>query len=155
MSDFIGFMAARGYVRLPLRRSVLGHLHTDGMLNGRPVEVLVDTGASATVVSMAMVQEIGLRATRLDIEGGGAGGLLDQYLVEGAVLRFESLTPRLAELAGTDLMHLNKPLRAKGGADVAVILGADVFEAHGAVIDYFTDSLFLKAEVAELGETPE
>ncbi len=49
MNELIELMATRGYMRLPLRRSVLGHLHTDGMLNGRPVEVLVDTGASAAM----------------------------------------------------------------------------------------------------------
>ncbi|MBI3147336.1 MAG: clan AA aspartic protease [Betaproteobacteria bacterium] len=148
MNELIELMATRGYMRLPLRRSVLGHLHTDGTLNGRPVEVLVDTGASATVVSLSLVQEIGLGVQRLNIEAGGAGGLLDQYLVEGAVLRLGPLTPRLAGPASTDLTHLNRPLREKGGADVAVILGADVFEAHAAVIDYATDSLFLKTDPA-------
>lgn len=36
-----------------------------------------------------------------------------------------------------------------------MILGADVFDAHAAVIDYATESLFLKAVAAERGAAPD
>jgi hypothetical protein len=37
---------------------------------------------------------------------------------------------------------------------VDVILGADVFDAHAAVIDYTSQTLFLKAVVAEPSAAP-
>lgn len=144
MSELTAFLTSRGYVRVPLRRSVIGHFHTDGALNGRAVEVLVDTGAAVTVVAMSVVQSIGLKTEWINGEAGGAGGALDQYHVAGAVLQLGTLTPRLAGPVGLDFEHVNAPLRANGSTEVDVILGTDVFDAHAAVIDYATESLFLK-----------
>ncbi len=154
MSELTDFLAAHGYVRVPLRRSVVGHFHTDGTLNGRPVEVLVDTGAAVTVIAMSAVKAVGLRSEWLNREAGGAGGALDQYRVEGAILQLGSLSPRLLSPVGLDFEHVNAPLRANGSAEVDVILGADVFDGHAAVIDYASESLFLKAIAAEPGAAP-
>lgn len=152
MSELADFLTAHGYVRVPLRRSVVGHFHTAGTLNGRPVEVLVDTGAACTVVAMSVVQVLGLRSQWLDRGAGGAGGAaLDQFRVDGADLRLGSFAPRLAGPVGLDFEHVNAALRAQGSAEVDVILGVDVFDAHAAVIDYPTQSLFLRAAAAEPG----
>jgi hypothetical protein len=43
-----------------------------------------------------------------------------------------------------DFEHVNAPLRAQGSSEVDVILGVDVFDAHAAVIDYPSQSLFLR-----------
>jgi hypothetical protein len=145
MSELADFLTARGYVRIPLRRSVVGHFHTAGTLNARPVEVLVDTGAACTVVAMSVVRELGLASEWLNRDAGGAGGALDQHRVDGAVLQLGAFMPRLGSLAGLDFEHINAPLRANGSAEVDLILGADVFDAHAAVIDYATSSLFLAA----------
>lgn len=74
MSELADFLTARGYLRVPLTRSGVGHFHTAGTLNGRPVEVLVDTGAAATVVAMSVVQALGLRAEYIDSGGAGRAG---------------------------------------------------------------------------------
>lgn len=146
MSDLADFLAARGYISVSLTRSGVGHFHTTGTLNGRPVELLVDTGASCTVVSMAVVRELGLKTELLNLAAGGAGGALDQYQVDGADLRLGAFVPRLAGPVGLDFEHVNAPLRAHGSAEVDLILGADVFDAHAAVIDFPSQSLFLRAD---------
>ena len=155
MSELADFLTARGYVRVPLTRSGVGHFHTAGTLNGRPVEVLVDTGAAGTVVAMSVVQDLGLRSEWLDRGAGGAGGALDQFRVDGADLRLGSFIPKLAGPVGLDFEHVNASLRAQGSAEVHVILGVDVFDAHAAVIDYPSQSLFLKAIAAEPGAAPD
>ena len=145
MSELADFRAARGYLRVPLTRSEVGHFHTAGTLNGRPVEVLVDTGAACTVVALSVVRELGLSAEWINGEAGGAGGALDQYMVGGADLRLGSLAPRMHGPVGLDFAHINAPLLAQGSVAVDVILGVDVFDAHAAVIDYPGLSLFLTA----------
>ena len=154
MSELAEFLSARGYLRVPLTRSGVGHFHTTGTLNGRPVEVLVDTGAACTVVAMAVVQELGLRSEWINGEAGGAGGALDQYMVEGAELRLGSFIPRLRGPVGLDFEQVNAPLRAHGSAEVDVILGVDVFDAHAAVIDYPSLSLFLRSVAVEPAAAP-
>lgn len=125
MSELADFLTARGYERVPLTRSGVGHFHTVGTLNGRPVVVLVDTGASCTVVAMSMVQTLGLQSEFLDT---GRTGQAD--------LRLGSCIPRLAGPVGLDFENVNAALRAQGSAEVDMILGADVF-------DYPSQSLIL------------
>ncbi len=144
MNDLAEFLAARGYARIQLTRSGVGHFHTTGTLNGRKVEVLVDTGAACTVVAMALVRELGLESTWIDSGAGGAGGALDQYHVTGAELRLGALSPRMAGPVGLDFESINAPLRAQGSTEVDLILGVDVFDAHAAVIDYPSSSLYLR-----------
>ena len=149
MTELTDFLTARGYLRVPLTRSGVGHFHTGGTLNGRSVEVLVDTGAACTVVAMSVVEALGLRSEWINREAGGAGGPLDQFRVYGADFRLGSLSPRLAGPIGIDFEQVNAPLRAQGSAEVDVILGVDVFDAHAAIIDYTSQSLFLMAVAAE------
>jgi hypothetical protein len=151
MTELTDFLTARGYLQVPLTRSGVGHFHTSGTLNGRSVEVLVDTGAACTVVAMSIVEALGLRSEWIDQAGGGAGGPLDQFWVYGADFRLGSIIPRLAGLVGLDFEQVNAPLRAQGSAEVDMILGVDVFDAHAAIIDYTSHSLFLKAIASEPG----
>jgi Aspartyl protease len=145
VSDLADFLSTRGYLRVPLRRSLVGHFHTEGTLNGRPIEVLVDTGASCTVVAMAVVRELGLPSQWIDSGAGGAGGAFDQFRIEGADLQLDAFRPQLAGPIGLDFEHVNAPLRAQGSAEVDLILGTDVFDAHAAVIDSPSLSLFLQS----------
>jgi hypothetical protein len=149
MKELADFLSARGYVRVPLARSGVGHFHAAAELNGRPVEVLVDSGASCTVVAMTLVRELGLRAEALEGAAAGAGGTLDQFMIHGAELRFGAFAPRMAGPVGLDFEQVNAPLRAQGSTEVDLILGADVFDAHAAVIDYSSQSLFLAVVAAE------
>ncbi len=147
MSELSTFLHHHGYQRVPLARSAVGHFHTKGSLNGRQVELLVDTGASCTCVSMSLVEELGLAFSNVDIAGGGAGGALDQFLIEGAILEVGPVVPRLGQLVGMDFGSINEHLQAHGSSEVDMILGVDVFDGHQAVIDFATQSLYLKADL--------
>jgi hypothetical protein len=107
--------------------------------------VLIDTGAASTVVSLALARDLGLTLKRLEMKGGGAGGAhLDIYHLTDATLSLAEVHPRARALLAMDLSHVNQSLALKGESPVDVILGADVFEAQAAVIDYGSSSLFLK-----------
>lgn len=149
------FLTQRGYARISLTRTAVGHFHTTGTLNGRSVEILVDSGASVTVVAMDLARTLGLDAERFAHDAGGAGGAMEQFVVKGVQLRLGQFAPRLGDVAGLDFEHVNAPLRANGVPEVHVILGADVFDTHAAVIDYATRSLFLKPGAPERGTSAE
>jgi hypothetical protein len=143
--SLVAFLEAEGYRRIPLTRNGVGHFETGGTLAGRPVRVLIDTGAGSTVVSLALAQELGLKLTALGKQGGGAGGTqLDIYELEENSLRLDHATPRPKVLYAIDLSHVNAALAMKGATPVEVILGVDVFEKQAAVIDYGSSSLCLK-----------
>jgi predicted aspartyl protease len=150
------FLQSNGYKRVPLTRNAVGHFETGGMLAGRPVRVLIDTGAGSTVVSLALAQEMGLPLTSLGRTGGGAGGSrLEIFQLTDANLTLDHAEPRPKALYAMDLSHVNASLAMKQATPVDVILGVDVFESQAAIIDYGTNSLFLKVGGEESGEPVE
>ena len=143
------FLGQNGYARIPLSRSGVGHFHADGLLNERAVSVLIDTGAGSTVVSLDIARGMNLALTKLPAYGGGAGAArLDVYRIEGARLLLGGFSPKAGALLAMDLTHVNEATALRGSGPIDAVLGADVLEAHAAVIDYGGSSLYLKAEAA-------
>lgn len=52
------FQAAAGVIEI--RRGPDGHYHWPGTINGRPVDFLVDTGATGTAIPASLARELGL-----------------------------------------------------------------------------------------------
>lgn len=143
--DLPAFLLGAGFRQVPLSRTGVGHFQMSGQLNGRRVAVLIDTGAASTVFNLALAQELGLTLQKAAYQGGGAGAArLDIYFAPGADLRLGDFRPRIQALMAVDLTHANQALALKGQSPVDVILGADVFDTHSAVIDYGSNSLFLR-----------
>lgn len=135
-----------GFRQIPISVSSVGHIHAAGTLDGRPVSVLLDTGGAATLVNLELAREMGLKLDKMPFQGGGAGTeRLDIFQAPTAKLAMRDVAPRVRALLAMDLKHVNDALALKGQPAVDVIVGADVFEAHAAVIDYGSRSLFLKA----------
>src|SRR5262245_51399108 len=98
------FLESAGYVRIPLQRSEVGHFHARGRLRDRDVSILVDTGASSTIVSLALARELNLALALHDEKGGGAGGSsLEVYVIESASLDLRELPIRPRNLLAMDL----------------------------------------------------
>jgi hypothetical protein len=141
----VEFLAQNGYTRVPLSKSGIGHFHTDGTLDGRPLSVLVDTGAGSTVFSLGIAREMGLALSRLEMSGAGAGSAqLDVYRIQEADFRLGRITPKVGDLLALDLTLVNQAAALRGSGPIDAVLGADVLEAHSAVIDYGSSSLYLK-----------
>ena len=139
------FLECEGYRQVPLTRNGAGHFVTGGSLAGRPILVLIDTGANATIVSLPLARDLGLSLISEGHTGGGAGGTkLETFKLEAASLTLDHVVPHPKALYAMDLNHVNAALALKGAPPVDVILGVDVFERQAAVIDYGSSSLFLK-----------
>jgi clan AA aspartic protease (TIGR02281 family) len=145
MAGLVAFLTDAGYRQVPLSRNGVGHFQAAGSVAGQPVAVLVDTGAASTLLDVAVARRLGLALTKLDVRGAGAGGGgLEIFLVQGAQLVLGPVAPRPRALMAVDLTHVNQALALKGASPVEAILGVDVFEAQAAVIDYGSQSLFLR-----------
>ncbi|HVU18246.1 MAG TPA: aspartyl protease family protein [Candidatus Didemnitutus sp.] len=128
-----------------MSRTPVGHLHTPGFLNGQPVAIVVDTGASATIVDLGFCQARGLTTRETAAKGGGAGGMsLTLHLLENARLQLGAATLSPGGIRAMDLSHVNKGLAQKGAEPIQMVIGADILTRHEAVIDYATLSLFLR-----------
>ncbi len=144
----VEFLNQTGYVRIPLTRSGVGHFHTAGSLNNRQIEVLIDTGAAGTVFSFDLAQQMNLPMTKLAMHGGGAGAAqMEIHQIHEARFLIGEVTPKVRGLLTMDLSHVNQALALKGSSLIDAILGVDVLEAHQAVIDYGSSSLYLKVSI--------
>ena len=133
-----------GYVAVQLRPSGVGHLHTDGTLQGRSVEVLVDTGASNTVIDVELARELGLRLIPTAQRGAGVGDAsVAVNRIEGAAL-FVGGVPITGEIYTMDFSSLRAALRARGVEAPAAVLGGDAMRRLDAVLVYRENLLFLR-----------
>ena len=143
--SLVDFLKRNDYTRVPLYRSGVGHFHTDGSLNERRISVLIDTGAASTVFSYDLVRRMGLPMTKLQMFGGGAGAAkLDVHQIQEGRFVIGDILPKVRALLAMDLSHVNEALALRNSTPVDAVLGVDVLEAHAAVIDYGSSSLYLK-----------
>lgn len=94
LSDHISasFQAAeKAEVRIP--RADNGHYYVSGYINGRPVDFMVDTGASAIAMNMHDAQRLGVNFRR-GVKGSAstAGGIVDAYHVDIDKLSIGNIT---------------------------------------------------------------
>src|SRR6185312_16806259 len=69
MADLLGRHGFRGFA---MSRSPVGHLTLAGQLDDRPVDIVLDTGASKTIVELNYCRTEGLRL--MDTGKTGPGG---------------------------------------------------------------------------------
>jgi len=143
--SLVEFLSRKGYTQISLSKNAVGHFQTNGFLNERKISVLIDTGASSTIFSFDVINEMNLPTTKVSAFGGGAGAAkIEIYQIHEARFALEEFTPQVRTLLAMDLSHVNEALKLKGAAPIEAVLGIDILEAHSAVIDYGSDSLFLK-----------
>lgn len=65
---------------IEIARGPDGHYHWPGKINGRPVDFLIDTGATGTAISSALAEDLGLSSLG-QVRSSTAGGLVTGNLV--------------------------------------------------------------------------
>ena len=143
--SLVEFLNQSSYIQIPLLRSGIGHFHIVGELNGRQIEMIVDTGAASTFFSFDLAKDMNLQMTKSTETGSGAGeGELEIHQIYDVSFCLGDITPKMHEFYALDMSHANQALIQRGASPVGGVLGVDVFEAHEAVIDYGSSSLYLK-----------
>jgi hypothetical protein len=145
-------LSQHGFRRFMMSRTLVGHLKLAGHLDGRPIDIVLDTGAAKTIVDLSYCRSEGIAVSDTGQPGAGAIGAgnvtVSVYTLGDARLTLEGLPVRSDGLFAIDMVHTNQKLRMKGADSIQAILGQDVLRYHQAVIDYATLALFLKEEPA-------
>jgi hypothetical protein len=133
-----------GFRRFMMSRTEVGHLKLTGHLHGRPIDIVLDTGASKTFVELTYCRSEGIAVS--DTGRPGHGG--NVYTLGDVRLTLEGLPVRTDGVFALDLSSTNQRLKTKGLDPIHAVIGQDVLRHHQAVIDYATLALFLKEEPA-------
>ena len=121
------------------------HLHLDAILNGTPVNFLLDTGASRTVISnkIAEILDSGFDNPIPHLESFGFGDNFDSYVAEIPGFEFYGNRIENYQMAIFDFAPLNEMMGRMGFPEIDGMLGGDLLRAAGAKLDYGEEILIL------------
>jgi hypothetical protein len=135
-------LSRHGFRRFMMSRSPVGHLKLAGQVDGRPIDIVLDTGASKTFVELSYCRSEGIAVT--DTGQPGQGG--NVFMLGDVQLSLDGLRVDSDGIFALDMSSTNQRLTMKGIDPIRAVIGQDVLRYHQAVIDYSTLALFLKAE---------
>lgn len=137
LADLLSRHAFRGF---PMSRSPVGHLKLAGHVDGRPIDIVLDTGASKTLVELTYCRAEGIAVT--DTGQPGHGG--NVFTLGDVAMTLDGLNLRTDGIFAIDMSSTNERLIKRGIDPIRAVIGQDVLRYHHAVIDYATLTLFLK-----------
>jgi hypothetical protein len=137
-------LSHHGFRRFMMSRTEVGHLKLVGHVDGRPIDIVLDTGASKTFVELTYCRSEGIAVT--DTGQPGHGG--NVYTLGDVRLTLDGMTIRTDGIFAIDMSSTNERLRMRGVDPIRAVVGQDVLRYHQAVIDYATLALFLQEEPA-------
>jgi len=98
------FLGGRGFVRIPMRFNSNHHLEVDAAVNGHPVRLIVDTGASTTLLSASTASTVGT-AMLYSNGGAGIGHVQELSLGSGLIIHnAEVVVGNVAKMVGAGLL---------------------------------------------------
>lgn len=100
-------------------------------INGRQVEVMLDSGAEVTVLDKRFVTELGLVSAG-DLTAQGAGGSGQYGIVQGVQIQLGALGISNSRTVGVDLAQIEKGV----GHRLPIVLGGAVLDHTVIEIDY-------------------
>jgi len=139
-----GFLAGRGFTRIPMRLNSGNHFDVQGALNGHPTRFIVDTGSSTTLYdkNTAMQTGIGPAGTAL-VSDAGEGRIericsanVKELAIGGFTISNAETT--VANISGEVLHSKNAPESNAG------LLGAEYLAFNFAIIDVGGMTLYLR-----------
>jgi hypothetical protein len=140
--DLAEFLKSQGYIEIPLVITKDGFLNVKVQVNGQPLDFVVDTGAGNVVLDTAVARRLDLpvKESRDTLAGVSGSGLISRTVVERlSIGPIESS----GETIVADLGPINRE-RAKFDSPACDgILGNNILQLHGAVIDHSSAKLLL------------
>jgi hypothetical protein len=140
-----GFLAGRGFTRIPMRLNANHHFDVEGGLNGHATRFLVDTGSANTLIDTQVAVRSGTGVTAMaGVGAGGAGGLIKGIDRTGV----KELAIGSFKLANAEVVvaHLSSDilLSKSAGEANAGVLGQEYLSSTFAVTDMGGMALYLR-----------
>jgi hypothetical protein len=161
-SAMADLLSRHGFRRFTMSRTKVGHLSLRGHIDGRPVDIVLDTGAGKTFVELGYCRSEGIDVIDTGQPGappaGATSGAVSNVFKLGDVaLTLDGMPVQTDGIFAIDMSFTNQKLAKRGVEPIRAVIGQDVLRYHRAVIDYATLALFLKEEplpAADPGQSP-
>ncbi len=142
VSTITGLLVEKGFTPVGLKRAH-NHMYASCKLNGRDVDLVVDTGAGATLITASKLTPLGLPLTKIEGNFRGVLGSAGKSMRATEIKDFQVGAYHAGghPVGAWDLSYQPRPGR---GLSMDGLLGIDFLYRHQAVIDCFQMNLFLK-----------
>ena len=147
------FLEQLGYVSVPLRRTPVGHLELDATVNGQPARLLVDTGASATVINKTSAERWGLECHDDPGQAIGCGFAAPCEMARLEELKLADLEIGDVDVAVVDLSQINTGLEQAKAEPIDGIIGSNLMIERNGIIEYASDTLHLRRDAVAVAST--
>jgi predicted aspartyl protease len=109
-------------------------------INGKSAKLLVDTGATTSVIDSSVVEKYGFRVgNNLDIDFNGIGGRASMYYVDKAITTFNG-EPMYIRYRASNMKNIRNSLGIVG------IIGTNYLEQNKMIINYQDKLLEIKGK---------
>lgn len=137
----------QGYTPIQLSFNRLGHYTVPITINQTSQRLLLDSGASTSVIDKAFIEKYNLPTHKSNIQVIGVGGTqgylrlvdIDELIMGGKEIKHEKV-----KVMSMD--HVNTAYQKKGVPHVSGLLGSDFLRRTKAIIDYNTSTLWIQIE---------
>lgn len=135
----------RGYRRIPMHESEGYNLYVDGTVNGTKARLMVDTGAFTTLLHSQFVSQMKIPMERTRYRSIGVN-LSESRVRIANIARFSigSLDMRSHRVGVINLERLIHSGLLESSPPVAGLLGSEMLQRYHAIIDFGTNSLYLR-----------
>jgi len=103
-------------------------------INNRNANLLVDTGAAASLLDINQANEFNFEFNKTDQMFVGVGGLSNRYRLTKYKIDHDTTTLRMYPY-GADLKSISTSFM-ESGLSIAGVVGSDFFRTNDAIIDY-------------------
>jgi predicted aspartyl protease len=133
-----------GMHRVPLILTGQNSALVEMTINGKPIVLLLDTGAQGTVMDLGVATSIGVKSSASPIFNHGVGaGRVAIRQSEIITLDMHGFQAKVAPSL-QDFSALMNSWGQRGGKRIVGLLGYDVLRTYGAIIDLNEGAMYLR-----------
>lgn len=139
------FLNSKNYTSVKLELTKTNHFSLKASINGTEGTFILDTGASNTCIGTDKASVFVKNSEESEIKAAGAGATnMDTLISSNNTIEIGKWKKQRQKIVLFDLVHVNEALVSHESTAVDGIIGADILRKNKAVIDYGTNTLFLK-----------
>ncbi|GGH16151.1 clan AA aspartic protease [Sphingobacterium alkalisoli] len=130
------------------------HIIIDVTIFDKPFKMVVDTGASKTVLDKTTLLNSGIEESKFQNTNILSSGLgtnnMQSFILDLPLFRIRDWAIKNLQVAVLDLSSINYAYEQMNFAPVIGVLGGDILLKYGAVIDYKKCTLRLRSRASRL-----
>ncbi|TJZ61375.1 clan AA aspartic protease [Sphingobacterium olei] len=130
------------------------HIIIDVEIFDKPFKMVVDTGASKTVLDKTTLLNAGIEESKFQNTNILSTGLgitnMESFILDLPLFRINAWSTKKLQVAVLDLSSINYAYQQMNFAPVIGVLGGDILLRHGALIDYRKFTLRLRSRASRL-----